>query len=119
MKIDQADKVFSQYIRTRADWRCEYCGTDYTDNTVGLHNSHYWSRGKESTRFDPDNCMALCYYHHLKLGHGDERDEYKRIMIEKLGEKRFKQLDYRAHQTKRKDRAMSLLEAKELLKSLE
>jgi hypothetical protein len=117
-KIDPADKYFSEYIRKKANWKCEYCKKDYSDNHQGLHCSHYWSRIHESTRYDPDNCMALCFYHHQILGHGEGRDEYKRIMIKKLGEKGFQQLTIRANQIVKKDRIMSLLIAKQLLKTL-
>src|SRR3990167_8799398 len=119
IKIDKADKLFSQYIRQKAAWKCEYCGKDYSDNKQGLACSHYWGRRRENTRFDPDNCMALCYYHHMQLGHGDGRDEYREIMIKRLGQKGFDLLQMRANTMKNKDRRMALIVIKELLKTLE
>ena len=97
MKYDIADNLFGRYIKELAEWKCEYCSVDYRENPRGLNCSHYWGRAKKNTRFEPDNCMALCYGHHKRLGHGDGREEYKRIMIRKLGEKRFKSLDMQAH----------------------
>ena len=119
IKVDPADKIFSQYIREKAKWKCEYCGKDYSDNHQGLHASHYWSRSHESTRYDPDNVCALCFYHHRLLGHGEGRDEYREFMVKRLGgENNYKILKFRAHSFQRKDRKMSLIVVNELLKSI-
>lgn len=115
-KIDKADHYFSLYIREKAGWKCEYCGKDFSakDRRKYLQNSHYWGRVNESTRFDPDNCMALCAYCHNRLGHGDGRDDYRRIMIQRLGEKRFQLLEIKKNTYKKKDRYLeSLLWAQE------
>ena len=117
-KIDPADKVFSEFIRTRAGWKCEYCGKDYSNNGRGLHCSHYWSRSRENTRYDPENCVALCFYHHQLLGHGDGRDEYRELMTKRLGEARFEMLMVRANTYKKKDRKAALLISKQLLRDL-
>ncbi len=117
-KIDKADQVFSLYIRELAEWKCEYCGKDYSDNHQGLNTSHYFSRGKEATRFDPDNANAFCFYHHQWLGHGDGRDEYKAFKIKQLGENGFKLLQARAFSRKKKDRKMSFIIIKALLYDL-
>lgn len=61
IKIDAADTAFSLYIRTRDNWTCQRCGKQYTPPTSALHCSHFQGRGKEGTRFEPDNCDALCY----------------------------------------------------------
>ena len=61
IKIDPADRAFSNYIRTRHNWTCQRCGKQYTPPTSALHYSHFQGRGKEATRFEPDNCDALCY----------------------------------------------------------
>lgn len=119
VKIDKADQAFSQYIRLR-DGKCVRCFSQVQFNGQGMpitHQcSHYWSRGKESTRFDPENCDTLCYGCHRLWGHGDERDDYKAFKIKQLGKEGFKRLDFRAHQLVRKDRKMALLVARELLK---
>lgn len=117
-KIDKADQTFSVYIREKADWKCEYCHKDYSNNHQGLHASHYWGRTRESVRFDPENVNALCYFHHMKLGHGDGREDYRNFMIKRLGQKRYDLLKARAYQLKKKDRAMEYLRAKALVKNL-
>lgn len=109
IKIRRADKVFSEYIRSRDNWTCQRCQKKYPEGSQGLHCSHYWSRRNESTRFEPDNCIALCYGCHMLWGHGDERDLYKMFMINKLGLKRFKTLDVQAHTYQKKDDKKILL----------
>ena len=118
VKIDVADKIFSQYIRLR-DMKCVRCGSRVELNDKGMpvshQNSHYFSRGKENTRFEFLNCDTLCFFCHQKWG-GDERDEYKAFKIKQLGEEGFKRLDVQAHTLTKKDRKLSLLIAKQLLK---
>ena len=121
-KLDRADTLFSRYIRLR-DKKCLYCGREgeMTKDGFpikGLQNSHYWGRGHESTRFEPDNCMTLCAYHHNYLGHGEGRDEYRDMMIKKLGEKRFKTLELQKNTYKKKDRKLEVIIWKEALKKL-
>ena len=120
IKIDIADKTFSYYIRLR-DMKCVRCYSKVELNEKGLpvshQNSHYFSRGKENTRFEPLNCDTLCMACHIRWG-GDERGEYKDIKVKQLGEEGFKQLDVQAHTLTKKDRKMALLKAKALLNSL-
>ena len=100
IKTTKWDKVFSKYVRTRDLWTCQRCGSGHLPNSQGLHNSHYVGRGNYSTRFDEDNCEALCYGCHQYLGsnpvlHRDHK-------VEKLGQKRFDALMERSrHLTKR------------------
>jgi hypothetical protein len=120
IKIDAADKTFSQYIRKR-DKKCVRCQSPVQFNDKGLpvsHQcSHYWGRGHESTRFDLENADCLCFYCHSLWG-GEERDRYKEFKIKQLGPEGFKRLDFRAHQLVKKDRKKSLIISRELLKSL-
>lgn len=84
IKIKAADKWFSLCIRERANWTCERCGTKCPDDRrMGLHCSHYHGRGKWSTRYDPDNCRALCYGCHSYVG--GNPTIHRREMIERLG----------------------------------
>lgn len=120
IKIDQADKIFSQYIRLR-DKRCMRCGSRVEINEKGLpvshQNSHYFSRGRENTRFEPLNCDTLCMACHMIWG-GDDKEGYRDFKIKQLGLEGFKSLDVQAHTLKKKDRKMALMIAKELLKSV-
>lgn len=120
IRIDQADKIFSQYVRLR-DMRCMRCYSPVELNDKGLpvshQNSHYFSRGRENTRFEPLNCDTLCMACHMRWG-GDDKEGYRNFKIRQLGEEGFKRLDVQAHTLTRKDRKMALLKAKELLKTL-
>jgi len=121
-KERKTDKLFSIYIRTKDGWRCIACdlengSKDYSENKRGLHCSHYWGRGHENTRFDPENCDSLCWYHHkFGWGHGDGRNEYTAYMRKKLGDKGFDLLDVRAHTYKKRDDKLDMIILKELLK---
>lgn len=112
VKLDKADTMFSKYIRKR-DGKCVRCG-----GTSSLQNSHYYGRGKESTRFDPENCDTLCFGCHQYWGSTD-REEYREFKIKQLGEKKYEALKVRARTLCKKDRNASYLFAKELYDSLE
>lgn len=93
-KLFPADTAFSNYIRARDKWTCQRCSTVYAPPTSALHCSHFYSRGKWSTRYDPDNCIALCYGCHRYLDkHIGEYEDYK---YQQLGQARFDGLTVRA-----------------------
>jgi len=119
IKIDKADKVFSEFIRRR-DGRCVKCEStgDGPLGIVGLQCSHYFGRRSESTRFDPENCDALCFGCHQIWG-SDDREGYRAFKIKQLGERGFKLLMVRNNTYQRKDRKMSLIVAQQLIKTLE
>lgn len=121
LKIDLADHYFSYYIRLR-DTKCLRCGSLVVINLeTGLPKSHtlshYFGRGRESTRFDEDNCITLCMGCHRIWG-SDDREAYRTFMINWLGQKRFDALTIRANQYKKKDRKMAYITAKALLNDL-
>jgi hypothetical protein len=130
VKLDAADKLFSLYIRKRAGNVCEVCHR--SGENVRLTCSHFFGRRKESTRFDPENCEALCISCHAifetekgvttgTIG-GVEIElprPYRSWKIKKLGLYRFGLLEMRSHTHAKKDRKMSLLYVKALMADLE
>ena len=114
MKIKRcaADTAFSTYIRARDKWQCQRCLKQYAQKSQGLHCSHFHSRKKESVRFDPENCDALCMACHIYFG-GNPL-EYVVWKRKQLGYERFDALSVRAHQYKKKDRKMELIKIKAL-----
>jgi hypothetical protein len=88
------DKVFSEYIRKRDGWVCQRCKKGYdpesSTSRMGLHCSHYYGRGNWSTRFEPDNCVSLCYGCHRYLG--SHPAEHSDFINNRLKPKRFKRL---------------------------
>ena len=95
IKITALDKLFSQYVRSRAKWRCERCGTQYTPPTSALHCSHFWGRSNLKVRWDAENANAHCYGCHQYLGsHPVEFREWK---LKQLGKAKFENLNRRAN----------------------
>lgn len=89
--MKKADQEFSKFIRER-DGNCQRCGT-----TENLTCSHFWGRSHKATRYDPNNCVAVCWmpchkYHWEKEKQGDYRD----FMISWLGEEEYAALERRA-----------------------
>lgn len=118
VRIRKADSVFSKWIKTRDNYTCQRCFKRFDkDNARGLDCSHYHSRRKESTRFEPRNCDAVCtgchmYFHQNPLEHM----EWKK---RQLGEKDFQSLLIQANQYQKKDDQAVILVYKALLKELE
>lgn len=117
IKIDPADKEFSRYIRLR-DGECKRCHRkgEGPEGINGLQNSHFYGRGKESTRFDPLNCDSMCAGCHQHFTSNPAN--YAEWKLKQLGMDKYNALSIRAHRYQKKDRAFELLKAKELVKSL-
>lgn len=117
IKLDKADKMFSRYIRLR-DGKCVRCGrrgekNKNGDPIKGLQCSHYFGRGKESTRFDELNCDSLCFGCHQYWGSTD-REAYREFKIKQLGQNEFDKLILRANMTQKKDRKLAYIISKKL-----
>lgn len=119
IKIDQADKVFSQYIRLR-DRECTRCHSLVTLNAKGLpvshQASHFMGRGKEATRFDPANVDCLCGGCHMYLT--AQPAEHYMWQVNRKGQQTVDALVLRSNQHKKKDRKMELLIWRQALKDL-
>lgn len=123
IKLRPADRLFSDYIREKAKWRCEYCGRLCKIGNEWIYKleaSHYISRGKETTRFDPQNVYALCFTCHKDLGGytRDENGEYDLWVKKKLGERDYRYLVLRANQVGKRDDFMAMLVIRALIKNL-
>lgn len=115
--FDEADRLFSLFIRTRDDWTCQRCRRVFEVNCgVLLQNSHFWSRGNESVRFDPENCDALCSGCHDFFGR--DREAYRAWKISRLGQQRFNALMVKANAYAKKDRKMARLVARAALRQV-
>lgn len=121
IKIDPADTAFSIFIRLR-DRRCVRCGSPVRFNDEGKpisHQcSHYYGRGQESTRCEPDNCDTLCHGCHVYWG-GQGREDYRNFKLKQLGQDRFDSLMVQAKTYCKKDRKLALIKARALIQSLE
>lgn len=111
-ELSECDSAFSKEIIER-DVHCLFPGCPAQTN---LTNSHYIGRGNWNTRFDPENCIALCIRHHFmdrdtayefqkarREKHGWD-GQYTIFMMNFLGERKFCALLERAAGSKsRKD----------------
>lgn len=79
--------------------------------------SHYYGRGREGTRFSTDNLDTLCFGCHQIWGSTD-REAYREFKLKQLGKKRFDLLTIQSRTYHKKDRAMELIKARELLKTV-
>lgn len=99
IKEKPIDDAFSLFIRNR-DQVCQYPLRGPDDYHAGtLQNSHFHGRTARSTRWDEENCDALCGRHHQFL-EGRKNAEYADWKLKQLGEKRFKELKKRYYTLK-------------------
>lgn len=117
MKIDEADKNFSLWIRTRDDWTCQRCHHQYTPPTRALHCSHFMGRAKESTRFEPLNADSLCdgchrYFTSHPLTHYDWQ-------VARKGQDVVDKLRLASNTYKKKDRKLEAMYWKQELAKLD
>ena len=116
VKLRKTDRLWTKHIRTRDKYTCQKCEKTYpTESCRNLGVSHYWGRGRENTRFDEDNCIALCTLPCHQNWGGEGRQEYTDFMKQRLGEKGFADLELRAHMRKKRDDITDELYIKELL----
>jgi len=120
-KLDKADIEFSKYVRVR-DGKCVRCGRRGEKNAeglpiIGLQCSHFLSRWRENTRFDPENADSLCQNCHSFWG-VNGKQEYRDFKIKQLGQDAFNLLLIRGRMYKKKDRKSALIQAKMLLEEL-
>ena len=65
-----------------------------------IHAAHIFSRRSMSTRWDLDNGLALCYYHHIRWAHQEPVKFYK-FCEEHLGKEKLEELGSRNAQIKK------------------
>lgn len=118
VKLRYTDRRYSDYIRIRDGWICQRCGRDFSEKKGSLENSHYWGRWHENTRFDNENCIALCKYCHDLWGHGEGHEDYTAHMIKLLGQDGFDKLRLKSNIFKKQDDKADLIIIKEMLKEM-
>lgn len=111
-QIKKLDKLFSQFIRKR-DEKCLIC---YKMDK--LHCAHIFSRKHFNTRWDEDNAVTLCYYHHLHFAH-KEPILFAEFVFKYLGKKKYDNLKIRS-QTIIKNQDLKVIEIyiKDLIKKI-
>ena len=122
IKRRKSDIDFSNYIREKAGWKCEYCGRvcKIGDLKIAqLEASHYFSRSHENTRFDICNVYSMCSSCHKRLGghRSDEKGEYDVWVKERLKDG-YTLLKIRSSLYKKRDDVLDLMYVRELVKEL-
>ncbi len=93
MKLDPLDTLFSQYVKLKAGGKCEYCGK--TPSPQGYHNHHgVVGRRYLNTRWEEDNCAALCMACHNFLA--DFPSINSDFFIGRIGTKRMEEIEIMA-----------------------
>jgi hypothetical protein len=115
IKADKVFNIYSKAIRLISGFKCEFCGKYFPDGK-GLQVHHFYSRRRESVRYDIENLVCLCNYHHRYFH--ENPNEQVEFMKNKLGQERYDALNIKANTYMKKDRAMRLIEAKEFLKKV-
>lgn len=117
LKRTKADIAFSNYIRRKAKWVCEFCHTDYSHNHGYLDCSHFFSRQYRSVRFDPLNAICADKKCHDWLGKNP--DDHRAFFVKRLGNQAFDLLEARKNTPQKVDEALILLWCQFELKKLD
>ena len=90
VKIDPLDTLFSKYIKQKAGGKCEFCGQ--SPSSMGYH-THHGVAGRRylNTRWEEDNCVALCLACHNLLG--DFPSINQDFFRKRIGTKRMEELE--------------------------
>lgn len=101
IKRDKHDKAVSDYVRARDKYTCRKCNRHYPDPSErqGLHCAHIFGRRAQSTRYDPENCLSLCFTCH---SHFTERPvEFTEWLIKNFGQAKIDELRLKSNTIKK------------------
>ena len=94
-----ADKKFSEKVRSVGVCQrpnCPYCknkkGKELEESRFSLQCSHFWGRNCSATRYELDNADCFCAGTHF-MWENEKAGVYREYMLNKLGEKRYKELE--------------------------
>lgn len=101
LKVTETDRLFSLLVRQRDNYTCQRCLKRVEPPTPYIQCAHFYGRKGLSTRYDFDNCLALCGTIGFPGGcHGyfsQNPNEFRDFMVKRLGQARFDSLVIRAH----------------------
>ena len=84
--LNKLKTLWSLYVRTRAKFKCEWCGKQKNQKSTDAHHIIPKSRCGMSGRFDVDNGICLCDYCH-RFRKNAESVEYSRWLEKHLAKK--------------------------------
>lgn len=107
-KQDKADALFSKWIKLRDGYACQRCGKKFQEgHAQGLDCSHFQSRRKENTRFEPLNADSICTGCHFWF-HTNPQEHY-RWQVKRKGQDVVNQIVLASNSYKKKDRVAETL----------
>ena len=95
------DELWSKLVKVRAWFRCEYCWKDKY-----LNSHHLFTRNNYTTRFDLDNWICLCSWHHtMSKSFSAHRTplEFAEWIIARRWQERYDNLKAKSKQIRDKD----------------
>ena len=114
IKLLPLDLLFSRYIKTKANFTCEYCGKQGKQ----LHCHHgVVGRRYRNTRYEEDNCACVCVGCHWFLGDFPQIDTA--FFLKRIGSDRMEQLENLARSGNKPDLELIKKELTEKLKEME
>lgn len=87
--VKKCDKIFSELIKHRDQWKCVETGT-----TNNLQTAHVISRSYKAIRWDMDNAVCLSAKRHMYYTH--HPIEWRTFCIKHLGRKKYEALETQA-----------------------
>lgn len=88
---NELGRLVSKITRLRTSY-CVLCGDN---NWSQLECGHFWHRAMPPTEFDLRNLNTLC--RQCNRRHNEDREPYRKFMLEKLGQDAFDYLEAKAH----------------------
>ncbi len=102
MKIDPLDKLFADFVKLKAGGLCEFCGNP-PKSKWGYQNHHgVVHRRYLNTRWEEDNCAAVCLGCHNHLG--DFPNTNVEFFKKRIGTKRYEELEIIARTQRKMDK---------------
>lgn len=100
--------MWRRVIHEKYNGRCAICGKE----PIQCH--HIFSRRFSVVRWDVDNGIGLCYFHHHRFAHSDY-ERFRDVVIELIGQDVFEALKERAYSGKK----LTLLDLDRIKEELE
>lgn len=85
--VTKIDKIFSLVVRTRDRFSCQKDKCPCLNNKH-THCCHIWGRRSEATRWDEENAITMCYYHHITWSHREPL-EFAEWIKKRIGDKLY------------------------------
>lgn len=107
IRTERLDAYFSKFVRLRDGLICQRCLKTFLRGDQGLHCAHFIGRANHATRWDPDNCVALCYGCHQFMD-THKGTVFRVWLSQRLGQEKFDALVERSQKSGKRTRAEKL-----------